>query len=326
MKVTAPYSVPKEPGRWRAMLLALVVHVGLFVFLWVGVRWQNETPAGIEAEVWSPQNQEAAPRLEPRPVEKQPETRPEPKPEPKPEPVIKETPKPPVVEPVRKNPDIALEQEKKRKAQEKLEREESEHAAKLKQQKLDQEQKEKQDKLEKQKQAEKDRIEKQKEKDKTDAIAKKEADARKQAADKAAADKKHKQDIQDAHDTKAREQQRSDDLKRLSAQAGTGGSGSAAQTQGSRADAGYGDKIRAKIKSNTIFNVPEDLAGNPAVEFEVELLPDGSIRSLSKAKSSGVPGFDEAVQRAITKSAPFPPDKSGKVPSSFRVVHKPKDQ
>lgn len=324
MKEIAPYSVPKEPGRWRAMLLALVVHVALFVFLWVGVRWQNETPTGIEAEVWSPQNQEAAPRPEPRPaIEKQPETRPEPKPEPKPEPVVKETPKPPVVEPVRKNPDIALEQEKKRKAQEKLEREENDRQAKLKQQKLDQAQEEKREKL---KQAEKDRLEKQKEKEKADALAKKEADAKKQAAEKAAADKKRKQDAQDAQDAKTAAQQRNDDLKRLSAQAGTGGSGSAAQTQGSRADAGYGDKIRAKIKSNTIFNVPEGLAGNPAAEFEVELLPDGSIRGLSKVKSSGVPGFDEAVQRAISKSAPFPPDKSGKVPSSFRVIHKPKDQ
>lgn len=324
MKEIAPYSVPKEPGRWRAMLLALVVHVALFVFLWVGVRWQNETPTGIEAEVWSPQNQEAAPRPEPRPaIEKQPETRPEPKPEPKPEPVVKETPKPPVVEPVRKNPDIALEQEKKRKAQEKLEREENDRQAKLKQQKLEQAQEEKREKL---KQAEKDRLEKQKEKEKADALAKKEADAKKQAAEKAAADKKRKQDAQDARDAKTADQQRNDDLKRLSAQAGTGGSGSAAQTQGSRADAGYGDKIRAKIKSNTIFNVPEGLAGNPATEFEVELLPDGSIRGLSKVKSSGVPGFDEAVQRAISKSAPFPPDKSGKVPSSFRVIHKPKDQ
>jgi colicin import membrane protein len=39
-----------------------------------------------------------------------------------------------------------------------------------------------------------------------------------------------------------------------------------------------------------------------------------------------VPGFDEAVRRAIEKSQPFPKDKNGSVPSSFVSVHKPKDQ
>lgn len=320
MKHAAPYSVPQEPGRWRAITLAVLVHIALLVFLWIGVRWQNETPVGVEAEVWSPQNKEAAPT--PPPPEKKPEPQPEPKP------VIKEAPppKPPVAEPERESPDIALEQEKKRKEQQQREREEQQKQAKLKQQKLDQEREEKlkQQLLEKQ-QAEKERLEKQK----AEALAKQKAEAQAQKekeaeqAKKIAAEKKRKQDALDAA---AADRRRDEDMKRMMAQAGTGGSGSAPTTQGSRADSGYVSKVGARIKSNTVFNVPDNLAGNPAVEFAVELLPDGSIRSLNKVKSSGVPGFDEAVQRAIGKSAPFPADKNGKVPSGFNVVHHPKDQ
>lgn len=326
MTDAAPYSVPKEPGRWRAISLAVVVHLALFAFLWIGVRWQNETPVGVEAEVWSPQNQEAAPRPEPPPAA---EEKPVPAPPPEPQPVVKEIPKPPVVEPAQKNPDIALEQEKKRKAQEKREREEQEKQAKLKQQKLEQKlEQEREEKLERQ-QAENERIKK----EKADALAKQKAEAQAQAqkekekaeaqARKLAADKKRKQDAQEAA---AADQRRAEDMKRMLAQAGTGGAGSAATAQGSRADTSYTQKVGARIKSNTVFNVPEGLAGNPAVEFAVELLPDGSIRALNKVKSSGVPGFDEAVQRAIGKSAPFPPDKTGRVPAGFNVVHHPKDQ
>ncbi|MEO8838747.1 MAG: protein TolA, partial [Herbaspirillum sp.] len=118
MTDSAPYLVPKEPGRWRAAMLALVVHVALLVFLWVGVSWQSETPVGVEAEIWSPQNREAVPLPKVAlPPEKTVEPKPKPEPKPEPKPVIKEVIKPPVVEPVQKAPDIALEQEKKRKAE-----------------------------------------------------------------------------------------------------------------------------------------------------------------------------------------------------------------
>jgi colicin import membrane protein len=72
--------------------------------------------------------------------------------------------------------------------------------------------------------------------------------------------------------------------------------------------------------------VPDTLVGNPAVEFDVELLPDGSLRGLRMRKSSGIDAFDEAVKRAIERSQPFPPDQSGTVPGRLTVIHKPKDQ
>ncbi|MCM1511943.1 MAG: TonB C-terminal domain-containing protein [Oxalobacter formigenes] len=115
------------------------------------------------------------------------------------------------------------------------------------------------------------------------------------------------------------------EARRLAAKSGTGGSGTAAYSTGSAgADAGYTQKVSARIKSNTLFNVPAGLNGNPPVEYDVELLPDGSIKGMKKRRASGVPGFDEAVRRAIEKSAPFPPSQAGKVPSRFEVSHKPK--
>lgn len=281
-----PNSVPKEPGRWRAIALAAVVHAALIAFLWFGVRWQSETPVAIEAEVWSPQVREAAPR--PRPA---------PEPEPKPEPVVKPKPEPVVVPPPIVKPDIALEQEKKRRIEQQKARDE-------------------QAILEKKK-AEEKRIEQ----EKIEAAAKKKKAA--EEAKKALAEKQRKLD---AADEKARTEARDKEMKRIAEAATGSGSGDAPKSQGSRVDASYLQKVAAKIKSNTVFNVPDNIAGDAAVEYLVDLLPDGTVRRSSMKKSSGVPGFDEAVQRAIEKSAPYPRDKSGNVPSSFTVVHKPKDQ
>jgi colicin import membrane protein len=199
-------------------------------------------------------------------------------------------------------PDIALEQEKKRKAEEKK-RLEEEQQAKLKKQK----EKEEAEKLAKAKAAEEERLKKEKlEKDKKLAEAKRK---------------------QQEADEKLLAKIREEDMKRIAGGVtGTGGTGDAAKSQGGRADAGYAARVAAKIKSNITFNVPEGLADNSPVEFTVDLLPDGSVAGIRKTRSSSVPGFDEAVRRAIEKSQPFPKDKNGSVPSSFVGIHRPKDQ
>ena len=84
MNDASPYKIPKEPGRWRAFTLAALVHLALVAMLWIGVRWQNETPVAVEAEVWSPQAQQAAPKPQPEPEPEQPP----------PPPRVVETPKP----------------------------------------------------------------------------------------------------------------------------------------------------------------------------------------------------------------------------------------
>jgi colicin import membrane protein len=104
-----PYWVPPEPSRWRALALATVVHAGLLLFLWAGVRWQNTAPVEVEAEVWDMHTHSAA---------SPPQVAPEPAPTP-PEPA--KVVQPPVEEPVApKAPDIALERARIKAAQQKL--------------------------------------------------------------------------------------------------------------------------------------------------------------------------------------------------------------
>ncbi|MDO9419929.1 MAG: cell envelope integrity protein TolA [Herminiimonas sp.] len=287
----SPYTVPKEPGRWRAITLAAAVHVALLVFFWIGIDWQSATPVAVKAEIWDFQAKEAAP------LPPEPEPTPQPKPEPKP--IVKEEPKAEPIKPEPPKVDIALEKEKKRKEQERKDKLAEEDKEKKAKQKAEQD---KQDKL-KEQEAEKKKVEQQK---------------------KADADKKR---LQDKRDQELSDKRRAEELSRMTGAIGSGGSGQAAKSQGSgRADGAYADKIRARIRSNTQFMVPAELSGNPPVEYEVELLPDGSLRGLSLRKSSGLPAFDEAVKRAIERSQPFPKDQSGSVPGRLTVVHKPKDQ
>jgi len=344
MNDATPYTIPEEPGRWRAFTLAVLVHLLLLAFLWIGVRWQNETPVAVEAEIWNPQAQQAAPKPQPQPEPVQP---------PPPPPRVVEAPKPAPTPPVERqverpvekplpNPDIALEQEKKRRLkeererrleEEREEREEREEQKRLAQKKQEQEARKKE--LAKAEAEKERRLEAERER-KLQAEAEKKREAEEERKrELAEAEKKRKlaeaekkKRAEAAAEAKAAEQRRMEDLSRMTAQAtGSGGSGEAARSQGAaRADAGYAAKVGGKIKSNTVFNVPDELANNPAVEYSVDLLPDGSVRSIRKLKSSGVPGFDEAVKRAIEKSQPFPPDKSGRAPSGFTVSHKPKDQ
>ena len=338
MNDASPYKIPKEPGRWRAFTLAALVHLALVAMLWIGVRWQNETPVAVEAEVWSPQAQQAAPKPQPEPEPEQPPPPPRvvetPKPQPAPPPQVER----PVEKPV-PNPDIALEQEKKKRLKEEKDRRleeerEREQQKKLAQQKQDQAEARKKE-LAKAEADKERRLDAERERKLEEQAAKKrEAEEDKKRELVADADRKRKlveaekKRVQAKAEAEAAEQRRVEDLSRMTAQAtGSGGSGQAAKSQGaSRADAGYAAKVGGKIRSNTIFNVPDELANNPAVEYVVDLLPDGSVRSIRKVKGSGVPGFDDAVKRAIEKSQPFPPDNSGRAPSGFTVSHKPKDQ
>lgn len=129
-------------------------------------------------------------------------------------------------------------------------------------------------------------------------------------------DEKKKEREQEDRMRKLRDQ----DLKRMMAQADVG-HGSAAKSQGP-GDPAYANLIGAKIRSNTNFPPPPGVNGNPAVEYEIYLLPDGSVRNVVLRKSSGLPSFDDAVRIAIDRSQPFPADKSGKVQPAVLVTHK----
>jgi colicin import membrane protein len=66
----------------------------------------------------------------------------------------------------------------------------------------------------------------------------------------------------------------------------------------------YIGRIQAKVKSNWIL--PPDLTGNPEAIFSVVQIPTGEVIAVKLAKSSGIPAYDAAVERAILKSSPLP--------------------
>ena len=116
----------EQPGKLRAIILALFVHALFFGFIIFGVTWQSSPTPPVEAELWDklpPVAAKPPPRPQPPPPEppKPEPPKPEPpKPEPpKPEPKA-EPPKPDVKpEPPKPDPEIALKAEREKREREK---------------------------------------------------------------------------------------------------------------------------------------------------------------------------------------------------------------
>jgi colicin import membrane protein len=124
-----------QPGRLRAIILAVLVHGAFFAFIVFGITWQSRPTEPLQAELWDklPPAKAKAPPAPQEPTK--PEVKPEPpKPEPpKPEPPKPEPPKP---EPPKPDPAIAEKAERlKKEQQEKRERLEREKQEKLEKQK-----------------------------------------------------------------------------------------------------------------------------------------------------------------------------------------------
>ena len=93
----------------------------------------------------------------------------------------------------------------------------------------------------------------------------------------------------------------------------------------SRALATWTDKIRAKIRGNIIYDLSR-VPGNPEAVFDVTLLPTGEVLTVNRRTSSGNPGYDEAVERAIWKSSPLPqPDSPGIFRRQLELHFHPQD-
>ena len=116
---------PQQPGRIRAIVLAVIVHAAFFALIVFGVSWQSRPTVPVQAELWKelPKAEKAAPAEKaepprpepPKPEPPKPEPEPAKPPPPKPEPVKAEPPKP--------DPEIALKKEREKKEREKKERE-----------------------------------------------------------------------------------------------------------------------------------------------------------------------------------------------------------
>jgi colicin import membrane protein len=296
------FAPPPTGGFGKSLSFALFMHLLLLAALTWGIHWKTETQTlSASAELWSAVPAEAAPAAnEPEPTPPEPEKPPEPvkKIEPQPEP--KPTPTPPKANASeREAADIALKKEKEKKKLEEKKQAELEKKKKLEKEKLEKE-KEKAKEAEKKKKEEAHK--------KADAAAKAKEDAKKAAAEE-----------------KRAAALRNENLKRMQGMAGASGDENAKGTalKSSGPSANYAGRIRARIKPNITFT--EDVVGNPRAEVEVRTSPDGTILSRKLLSSSGNRSWDDAVLKAIDKTAILPRDEDGRVPPVLEISFRPKD-
>ena len=296
------------------MSFALFMHLLLLAALTWGIHWKTEpNTLSASAELWSAVPAEAAPAaIEPEHTPPEPVKPPEPVQKTAPQPEPKPAPAPPKVSAAaeREAADIALKKEKEKKKLEEKKAADLEKKKKLEKEKLE---KEKLDK-EKAKEKEKEKAKELEKKKKEEALKKEEAAAKaKEDAKKAAAEEKRAAAL------------RSENLKRMQGMAGATGDENAKGTalKSSGPSASYAGRIRARIKPNITFT--DDVAGNPKAEVEVKTSPDGTILSRKLLSSSGNKAWDEAVLKAIDKTAVLPRDEDGRVPPVLEISFRPKD-
>lgn len=329
-RTASPLQPPRERGTGRAFLLAALMHVLLVVLLYHSVQWQNSTPAGAEAELWT----EVPDSPVPRPVP------------------------PPAAPPPARDDDaeIAL-QQKRRQQQEAAAREaqlaeqrrqqalkaqqdaEAKRAAQLVAQQLAQQQaaeKQKQaDKLRQQQLAEQkkleqqQKLEQQRKQEQAQADVQKKAEAEKAAAAKAEAAAKAKADA--AAKAKATaaanaklDKERQARLAQLQGAAGGQGgsdglakSGTGSGSGGNATSPGYADKVKRRVKPFIVWNgATEGLV----TRVQVRCSPSGDVLGVSVVKPSGNPAWDKTVVGAVRAASPLPPDTNGSTPANIAIT------
>lgn len=276
--------------------------IGLLVF---GLQWTQREPEPVQAELWVAPAANA-PRPEPRPE-------PEPTPEPPAPPSVAE-PEPPRPPP-KAEPDIPVEQVRKQAEREAAERRQAEREA---EQRAREARALAERKLAERKAAEHKAAEDKRAKDEQ---AKREAD-RKAADDRRRAE-------QARRDAELAGQRRAEDIRRLQNQAGMPGSAADPAARGAasgQTDASYGARVGATIRSNTIYQIPAELDGNPRAVFLVQLRSDCALVSVRLRRSSGVPSWDQAAERGIQRTDPFPRPTEGACPGELEITRGPRDE
>jgi len=275
-----------EKGTAPAFALSLFAHALLFLAIAFVVRWKTEPAGTISAELWSG-FPAAAPASAPAPV-------PAPVVEPAPPPPPPKVEPRPAPEPERKA-DIVVEQKKKPEPPKKVEPP-KEPPKKIEPPKPDP----------------------------------KKVEALKREAAKAEAAKAEAAKVEAAQAREA-EKRRNQELQRIAAAAGgpAGSTGTSATgvTSGGGMPRGYEGQVVGCIRPHIVFNVPDGVQPKQHVaEFEVQLLPTGEQATAPRLlKASGLPSFDQAVERAIRRCEPFPRPREGAMPRSLRLTFDPVD-
>ncbi|MEW9898121.1 TonB C-terminal domain-containing protein [Chitinivorax sp. PXF-14] len=273
--------------RGLSLALALGVHLLFFALMFVGLQWKNKEQAPVAVELWAAM---PAPRAVATPA-------PRPRPEPKPERRV-ERPAPEVApEAPPRKADIELKQPKKpeHKAEPKPEPKPEPKKPEIKKPELKVEPKPEVKKPEPKPdtKAEPKKPEPKVEPKKVEA---KPDDAKVAARNAAAA-------IQAVAAAAAQAEAKARAAQEVARQGAIGD---------------YVAQLTAKVRRNVL--VPDELKGNPKAVFEVKLLPSMEVLSVSKLKSSGNQAYDDSIERAISKSSPFPPLPAGVSFQQFRVL------
>jgi colicin import membrane protein len=306
----ADFAPPPQPAALQAFLLAVIAHLLLLMALTWGINWKRESENVVaEAELWSTVPQQAAPKVvQAPPIVAAPKPVPAPPPPPPPPPAPREVAPPPPPVPA-KQPDIALEREKKRQELAERRREELEQQKKL--------------------EARREREEAEREK-KAEARRKEEQLKREQLAQQKAAEEKERKKKEELAKAKAKQEEaklaalRQENLRRMQGLAGKGPQDSPGDAERSAGpSASYAGRIAAKIKPNIVFT--DVISGNPAATVEIRVAPDGTIVGSKLVHSSGVKSWDEAVLRAIDKTEVLPRDTDGRVVPKFPITFRPRD-
>jgi colicin import membrane protein len=318
-KSAYPLQPPRERGTLRAFALAALMHILLGLFLYHGIHWQNSTPAGAEAELWT-----AVP------------DQPTPTPAPPPRTVA---PAPPVKD---EQADIAMLEKKRQQQeaaaraaqlaeQERLKLQAQQEAEAKRQQQLAEQQaaqmaaaqklKQQQAQQEKMKQqlAEQEKLKqeqlKQQQLKQQQLEAQKKADAEKTAKAKTQAEQQAKQ--------KQLDEERRTRLAQLQGLAGESATGNGLAKSGTGSGSGgnamspsYQDKVQRRVRPNIVWT--GDTQGLETV-IAVRCSPTGTLLSATIKRGSGNAQWDDAALRAVQKSDPMPVDTDGRAPGAFDI-------
>lgn len=256
----------RSPGRWRAIVLAILVHAAFFALIIFGIRWQSQPTAPVAADLWSklPATKKAAPPP-PEPAHPKPQPtppKPEPTPPPRPQyaPMPAPTPAPPKEQakfgPQAPDPAAIAALERAKKAKEEQERLAQEEARK------------KAEAAKKKKAAE----EAAKKKAQEEAARKKQEEEKRQAEERAKAEEAE------------RERQAAATARQMEMQS-------------------WIDKIKAKILNRAI--VPDTVATGTEVTVHIRILPGGDVLDINVTRSTN-PTYSAAIERAIRSAQPLP--------------------
>jgi len=300
----AEFAPPPQPAALQAFLLAIIAHLLLLMALTWGINWKRESENVVaEAELWSSVPQQAAPKVvQAPPIVAAPKPVPAPPPPPPPPPAPRAVAPPPAPVPA-KQPDIAVEREKKRQELAERRREELEQ-----QKKID---------------AQREELDREK---KLEARKKEEQLKREQLAQQKALEEKERKKNEELAKAKAKQEEtrlaklREQNIDRMRTLAGTD-PGEAERSAGPSSS--YAGRIAARIKPNIVFT--DVISGNPAARVELRVAPDGTIVGRRLVESSGVKAWDEAVLRAIDKTEVLPRDTDGRVVPQFEIRFRPRD-